>query len=469
MTPTTPHAAAATLAEQLDLRTANAPWLDHRWDGRPHAWPTLQLEDVTGIPFITGVPGVEEYQHRARVRCQDGDLFAAVTQPATGYEAYCRTVLGLGAPELVLTEPVNGPMAVARACAEGEAFATLVTRARMGDGLLIHPYMAIEPVWALASAIGAQAGVPVQVIGPPPPVTWIANDKARLSWLVRETLGDGWLVETRSAWTPAEMCDGLRELARRHARVALKRTRCASAMGNAVFNATTIVESSADDLSIFVDSFLRRTEWVEGEEVLVVSWEDNTHSPSTQLWIPHPEQGPPRLEGVYEQLLEGDERCFLGSRPSTLPPHVNRALGDGSIVVATALQALGYVGRCSFDFILGGDLSEPVQPKFVECNGRWGGTSTPMSLVDRLVDGPRPAYRAQDFVHPDLVGRPFPDILAAVGDDLFRPEHGTGRYVFYNVGPLARTGKLDVIAFGDDAADAERALLDTLPRHLGLT
>ena len=28
--------------------------------------PTLHLDDVSGIPFLDGVPGMEEYQHRAR-------------------------------------------------------------------------------------------------------------------------------------------------------------------------------------------------------------------------------------------------------------------------------------------------------------------------------------------------------------------------------------------------------------------
>jgi len=171
---------------------------------------------------------------------------------------------------------------------------------------------------------------------------------------------------------------------------------------------------------------------------------------------------------VYEQLLEGEEKIFLGSRPSLLPREINETLVTASIRVAVGLQELGYVGRCSFDFIVVDCPSNDFRVKFVEANGRWGGTSTPMRLVDRIVKGPRPAYRAQDFMDHGLIGVSFPEILKRVGDDLYDPASGKGRFVFYNVGPLTRSGKLDVIALGRTPDEAEEALGSDLPRLLGL-
>ena len=143
-------------------------------------------------------------------------------------------------------------------------------------------------------------------------------------------------------------------------------------------------------------------------------------------------------------------------------------LAEASLRVGTALQCLGYVGRCSFDFILlAGDDGVP-HAKFTECNGRWGGTSTPMHLVDRLIDGPRPPYRAQDYQHPDLVGVPLAEIFRRVGDAIFDSATGRGQFIFYNVGPLARSGKLDVISLADTQAEAEAGLIETLPRLLGV-
>ena len=89
-------------------------------------------------------------------------------------------------------------------------------------------------------------------------------------------------------------------------------------------------------------------------------------------------------------------------------------------------------------------------------------------LFDRLVGGPRPPYRAQDFVHPELVGASLSEVLQRVEAELFDPTTGAGIFVFYNVGPLERFGKLDVVAFGRSQEEADAAVGERLPRLLGL-
>jgi len=178
--------------------------------------------------------------------------------------------------------------------------------------------------------------------------------------------------------------------------------------------------------------------------------------------------GEPHLDGIYEQILMGTEKVFVGSRPSTLPDAVNEELGTSALKVGAALQGLGYVGRCSFDHLVMGDPHGEFQIVFTECNGRWGGTSTPMSLLDRLLHGPRPSYRAQDVVFPELVGAELPDLLELLGDLSFHTETGRGRFIFYNLGPLGAHGKFDVISIGTDQEDAERDVLEILPQRLGM-
>ena len=460
--------AVRPLARRLDLERRLQRYGAHRWSEEASGLPVLHLDDVSGIPFVSVVPGVEEYHHRVRVRAGNGELFATVTPQAEGYEAYSRDRLGLGSPELLLAAPGENVCAVAEACASGAALEQLARRARAAGGLVIHPYMAIESVWSLAEAVALAAGVSVRVIGPPPPALWIANDKALLSEVVSNVLSPEWIVETHTATQPEEMAQHMIRLAERHPKVGLKRTRCASATGNAVYDLERIRRSKPEEIVDEVRSFLERTEWACDEEVLVVAWEQTDDSPSTQLWIPEEGSGPPRIDGVYEQILEGEERVFLGSRPSTLAREINAALCDASIRVATALQSLGYVGRCSFDFIVLPGGPQGFRAKFTECNGRWGGTSTPMHLVDRVVPGPRPPYWAQDYMHHDLIGVSFPEILSRVGDAVYDPATGKGRYIFYNVGPLARTGKFDVIALGDTAVAAEESMKHDLPRRLGI-
>src|SRR5690554_5778438 len=93
---------AAQLRDQWGLDEDLQRFAELAYDTHAADWPHLHLEDVTGIPFLDGVVGIEEYQHRARVRARGQDLFAAGTSPAPGYEDYCQTTLALGAPELVL-------------------------------------------------------------------------------------------------------------------------------------------------------------------------------------------------------------------------------------------------------------------------------------------------------------------------------------------------------------------------------
>jgi hypothetical protein len=454
------------LGSNIDLGSRLRPYEAHRWRQGDTPHPTLQLDDVSGIPFLADIAGVEEYQHRGRLRAGDHDVYVTVTPEADGYEPYCRDTLRMGAPEHLVADPIGPPIAVARACTAGATHTRLVEIARGAAGMTLHPYMGIEDVWELAAMISVDSRAPVRLIAPPPPVTWIANDKALFDELVARVLGREALVETRISRDAGGIEADLLMLAERHDRVGLKRTRCASAMGNAVF-ASRDVHSDRDAASL-VQEFLQRTEWPEGEEVLAVAWLDTDLSPSTQLWIPPSGFGEPRLDGIYEQILIGEERVFVGSRPSTLPAAVNEELGTAGLMVAAALQELGYVGRCSFDHLVTGDPDGEFQVVFTECNGRWGGTSTPMSLLDRLLGGPRPAYRAQDVVFPELIGASLPDLVELVGDLMFRAESGQGRFIFYNLGPLHDHGKFDVISIGADQDDAERGVLEILPKRLGL-
>jgi hypothetical protein len=328
--------------------------------------------------------------------------------------------------------------------------------------------MSIEPVWELAARVRDESGKSATVIGPPPPVTELANDKAIISEIVGDVLGPDWLVDTRMSIDPKSLAGHLLELADTHRLIGLKRARCASGMGNLIFESSALGKRPVSAVEAEVHAFLKRTQWDGKETVLAVGWEETNISPSTQLWIPPAEIGSPKLEGIYEQILSPGTSVFMGSRPSTLPPQLNQRIGDASLALAAAFQELGYVGRCSFDLLAVGDPENDCRVRFVECNGRWGGTSIPMSLVDRLMGSPRPPYRAQDFVHADLVGVAFTEILERVGDSLYDPTTGRGRFIFYNVGPLAGSGKIDVIAIGKTQEEAETALEEELPALLRL-
>jgi hypothetical protein len=456
-TPETLVQVAREFAVERDMAERCAPYAPYAYTPDCSDWPALHIDDVSGIPFLQEIAGVELYQLRARVRAGQGDLFAATCPELLDYEDYNRR-LGLGSTEFIYAPPVGAPIEIAAALGQGQAFEQLCRAARARGRLLIHPYMGIEAVWSLAARVADKAGVPVRVLAPPPPVTWFANDKSEVTAVVEALLGTELVCETRRGRSAEALSQHLLTLAGRHESVALKMTRCASAMGNRVFSATEALALSDGERVAEVARFLKEKEWRVGDDVLVCSWEDNTDSPSSQCWIPPAGAGDVRIDGLYEQLLKGPERMFLGSLPSRLDADIETRMATASRAVATVYQALGYVGRCSFDFITPGDAL-----RFVECNGRWGGTSTPMHLLDRLFPAGRPAYRARDFVVTDLLGCDFAELERRVGDALYDPATGQGRFVLYNVGPLTDYGKFDVIAMGPDPDAAERALEHELP------
>jgi hypothetical protein len=423
----------------------SSAWADLAWTPADNHLPTLHFDDVSSIPFIKDVVGIEVYQLRARVRARTGDLYTATCPEVEGYEDYCQEFLGLGSPTYLQAHWDGNLAEVALACMAEPTLDRLASWAREQGGVALHPYMGTPETWQLARQLATRSGVRVGVLAPPPEVTWHANDKIAFTRLVEEVLGTWAVVPTRNADNAADLAIALESLAKEHEQVALKLSRCASAMGNRVFDATELIDTQR-----MVESFLADKEWTPGDPVLAVAWMENDLSPSSQVWIPA--KGDPVVDGVYEQLLEGPEKVFLGSVPARFEQQLKDKIADMSVAVARAYQQLGYVGRCSFDFIV-----VDGSPLFVECNGRWGGTSTPMHLMDRLFDQ-RPAYRARDFVHPKLAGRPFSDIVDRLSDVLYDARTGQGRFVLYNAGCQPDHGKIDVIARGDTVADATEAL-----------
>lgn len=459
---------ARDLREEYDLAARLDQFEPWRETSSSEEIPTLHFDDVSGIPFVDDVPGVEEYQHRARIRAGEDDAVATTTAPVSGYERYNRSYLDLGAPTHVVADPGEAPLAVADACARGDAFDTLVEWASGTERIRLEPFMAIEPVWRLASRLEEAADVDATVRGPPPPALWFANDKLRMANLLDRLFDRRLHPEGEVATDVDDMVDGLLELAERFPRVALKRIRCASAMGNLVFDSEQILARDRADLGDEVAEFLDYSGWPEGREVLLVRWLEASLSPSTQGWIPPADEGPPLVDGIYRQMLEGGTCVFAGSRPYQAPPRLRRDLLRTSLGLLEVLQHLGYVGRCSFDFIVSGDPAGDYELRMVDCNGRWGGTSLPMQLVDRLVEGRRPPYRAQDLVGPELEGAEFDDVVDVCDEQLFRTDDQSGRFIFYNVGPLDEYGKLDVVSLGRTQVDAERGLDELLPSLLGL-
>jgi hypothetical protein len=130
----------------------------------------------------------------------------------------------------------------------------------------------------------------------------------------------------------------------------------------------------------------------------------------------------PVVEGIFNQLLSGDIGRFSGAAPSGLPAPWQARLADEAVRIGYLFQQLGYFGRCSFDSILLGEEFTQAELHWIECNGRWGGVSIPMTLANRLVGD----WIRRPFVVVDqrsTGGRPrrFDDWLEAIDAHLFSP------------------------------------------------
>ena len=421
---------------------ASSEWGLPRYDGAQLSPGTLYLEDISSIPGVLRVEGIEHYQLRMRLLAGTGDFLLTTLPLEASYEEYNREYLGLGSPRLVLARAAGvAPIQVVRSCLnDPAALAQLVRAAREGLLRRLCPYVGTRDAWVLARVLSELSGTPVQVVAPSPNLSQAANRKSFFTELARLALGEDSVPDTIVARGVDALTDSVREMARRCDMLALKMDSHASSTGNLILDVRRVARMSRGAVREAVCLFLGEAAWDGREAVCVVRWHrDVRFSPSVQVWIPP--RGEPVVDGVFFQRLTGATRVFAGSMPMTPSCRFYRQLADGSFVLAGVLQRLGFVGRCSFDAVVCADS----RLKFVECNGRWGGTSLPMALMKRLF--PQGAMYAAGDVHaPELAGARFPALLERCRADLYDARTGRGRCVLYNAGALKARGKYSAIS-----------------------
>jgi hypothetical protein len=200
---------------------------------------------------------------------------------------------------------------------------------------------------------------------------------------------------------------------------------------------------------------------------MVTAWEQPVAaSPSVQLWIPERESGGPIVEGIFDQTVSGRAAIFSGAAPSALSPSWQQRLADQAARVGRLFQELGYFGRCSFDAILVGKEKGGAEIHWVQCNGRWGGVSIPMTVANRLVgDWTRrpPVIIERRELHGSR--RDLQAILDELADELYMPDtHPTGAVILYP-GRLEEGTGFGVMVLGE-TLEAARAQADSVAAKL---
>ena len=383
--------------------------------------PCFFIEDHHGIRLFEN-RGNLAYAYRALLLARPGDVVVIGGPRSPAFERYCAETLGLGEVEVLEpAEPPAGDSLAARCARDPMVVERLAAHARRHGGLNVVPYMGTGGVWALAGVVAARSGAPVRVAAPPPQLARCVNDKIWFKDCVDRLIGTRAVPAAWPASGSAMLTARVAALARSHASVVVKLPDSASSKGNLVLDAASLAGHPLSRLRRHLLARMRRAGWQDEFPVLVSAWEKPVlASPSVHLWIPEAGAGDAIVEAVFDQYLSGAGGEFAGAAPSTLPSVWQRRLAGEAALLGALFQRLGYFGRCSFDAIVVGADLERALLHWIECNGRWGGVSLPLTLASRLFGD----WRRRPFViqeRSDLRGPPrdFADILARLEGDLY--------------------------------------------------
>ena len=384
----------------------------------------LAFEDHSAMALYAR-RGANLTEYRPLLLTGDGDFLAIGERPDPDFEAYCRDVLGLGRIERLFPAPEGAPvMRLSRRILRDAVVMNRLVEAARRDGVIsLVPYYANGGCWVLGREIAARSGAQVRIASAPPRLTRRVNDKLWFADRVTELLGRRARPMTQYAYGPAALTAELRSLARRHERVIVKVPDSAGSLGNLSVGAGGILSRTFVELRSWLIETLTGLSWDGGWPLLVSVWDSPAvGSPSVQTWIPEARDGPPIVEGIFEQLVEGPEGTFVGAVPADLPDGWTSRLAGEAALLAGLLQRLGYYGRCSFDAVLAGRRLDEAELHWIECNGRWGGVSIPMTLANRLVGSWRRwsivvVQREEKLAKPLTVGQ----AIDRLGDRLLRP------------------------------------------------
>jgi hypothetical protein len=428
---------------------------------------TVHLDDLSAIPGLDRFYDVTFMEDRARLRAGDGDFVASCSTPVPRWERYCNEHLGLGSVTWLHPSAKRNPLSVAAACWTDRDVRRALIGALRADRLrYLHPHIGSFSVWAAAALLQRASRRPLKVIAPPPGLTHRVNDKVWFAQTVRRLFGAEAVPWTASAHNPATVAALVREVAPSASRVVIKLPDSAGGAGNLVFDASRFRNRSLGEIRRDLKEALPDFIW-GGERVLVACWETEVlYAPSAQLWVPPAAEGPPVVEGVFEQLLEGPEGLFAGSRSATLPGDLVQEIVDRSWLLGYLFQRLGYLGRCSFDLLLVGANLASSRLEFIECNGRWGGTSVPMTLMNRLFGDSRSRpYAARKVFVPHIDRVSFAEVLEYFGADLYDARTGKGDLILYSPAVNPAAG-LQVLALADSWEAATRRINRAIPLKL---
>ena len=419
--------------------------------------PALIIEDRSELA-LSGTPEEWPLEYRLALLADGNDMLVLSGDQCPDFETYLTGLLGIGRLDVLIAKnPRPGqkyPMP--RRCAEqGEVLRHIAEVARGAGRLSIVTNVATGHVWNLARTIAGASGVSVFVAAPPPRLSRWVNDKLWFAERVRELFGHEAHPPSCSAFGPAALREHVVDAEHDCQPMVIKVPNSSGSAGNLVLAHEDMRDAHLPDLRSRLIRLLRSIGSGWHFPLMAEVWESPiVSSPSVQVWIPHRDERLPIVEGLFEQIVEGEEGEFVGATRAHLTSEWRERLAHQAACLAILFQEIGYFGRCSFDCIIAGNSYDAAKLHWIECNGRWGGVSIPMTFANRL--GGAVSNSEIVIVQRDRFGvppRPFRDVLSLFTDMLFTPgkaiegiipltpagfERGTGVHFMTIAGSLDR-------------------------------
>ena len=160
------------------------------------------------------------------------------------------------------------------------------------------------------------------------------------------------------------------------------------------------------------------------------------------MWLPKPEDGPPRILGLFEQRVEGVTGKFSGAQLAAIDQNIAREMMTEAAILGALLQRIGYFGPCSLDAVIK-EVDGGSELHWVECNGRWSGVSIPLAAVRGLFENSMPEGLVilQELL-PDAERMSTSGLCTLLGEILFRKGASTEGIVILS--PPDRTDGMSV-------------------------
>lgn len=394
-------------------------------------------------------PALERAAERSLFLAQAGDIVCLAHPVDPPFLAFLeRLEVGPRAEDiLVIPGVVPGSGVSERLLRDPDALDRLTGRLASATSLRLCPFFSTAAAYDLGRLLGARLGVPVRVLGGPPRLARLLQNKRfarRLALRLGIPVAPGDTVRLSragDAWDTAPLREAILRNSQPTGRAIIR-----GAVGGA--GSSTFL-SSPPSMEDTLEAIARRT---DNDSYLVEPLYPIVVSPNIEIDVPP--NGVTAGLNATDQIM-GEDLAYKGSI------HPSRARRLPEMLAATEritrwMCARGFTGRAGLDFVEAGPEGGGPLWFFTEINPRVNGASYPIGLVGRLASRASqrglPAPHAFRMLGVPTAARSFEEMMHLAGPLLYDPARGEG--VVLHMNTLGGQMRAAVIAL---AATVERA------------